>query len=67
MQHGKILYDSKEYISNLGIKNIKYVPKGTLMLSFKLTLGRVSFAGKNLFANEAIASLVKLSTKIDKN
>jgi type I restriction enzyme S subunit len=67
MQHGKILYDSKEYISNLGIKNIKYVPKGTLMLSFKLTLGRVSFAGKNLFTNEAIASLVKLSTKIDKN
>ncbi len=66
MKHGEELFDSKEYISDLGVKNIKYVPKDTLMLSFKLTLGRVSFSGKDLFTNEAIASLVKLSPKVDK-
>ncbi len=33
------------------------VPKGTLLVSFKLTLGRLAFAGKDLRTNEAIAAL----------
>ena len=32
--------------------------KGTLLMSFKLTLGKTAFAGKDLFTNEAICALV---------
>lgn len=62
--HGKEVFDSKEYVSDEGKKMFKITPKGTLMLSFKLTLGRVSFAGKDLLTNEAIASLINLDTNI---
>ena len=64
MVHGKELFDSKEYVSDLGTENINITPKGTLIISFKLTIGRVSFAGYDLFTNEAIASLIDLSSDI---
>lgn len=54
----KIVSDSKEYVSDTGAKLCKLVKKGTLLVSFKLTLGRLAFAGKDLLTNEAIASLV---------
>jgi len=54
---GKIVSDSKEYISDKGAKISKIVKEGTLLVSFKLTLGRLAFAGKDLYTNEAIASL----------
>jgi len=66
MVHGEHIYDSKEYVSDLGAKMIAKIPIGTLLLSFKLTIGRVSFAGKDLFTNEAIASILDLSRKVDK-
>ena len=54
---GKIVTDSKEYVSDMGAKLSKNVKKGTLLVSFKLTLGRLAFAGRDLFTNEAIAAL----------
>ena len=66
LTHGADIFDSKEYVSDLGAENINVTPKGTIMLSFKLTLGRVSFAGKDLLTNEAIASLIDLGTEISK-
>ena len=56
-RQGKIVSDSKEYISDKGAKISKIVKEGTLLVSFKLTLGRLGFAGKDLYTNEAIASL----------
>lgn len=53
----KVVVDSKEYVSDMGAKLCKLVPKGTLLVSFKLTLGRLAFAGRDLFTNEAIAAL----------
>ena len=52
-----IVVDSKEYVSDKGAAICKLVPKGTLLVSFKLTLGRLAFAGRDLFTNEAIAAL----------
>lgn len=67
LKHGKEVRDSKEFISDKAAESIKVVPEGTLMISFKLSLGRTSFAGKDLYTNEAIASLINLSEEIDKN
>ena len=53
----KIVVDSKEYVSDKGAAICKLVPKGTLLVSFKLTLGRLAFAGHDVFTNEAIAAL----------
>lgn len=52
-----IVVDSKEYLSDKGAAISKTVRKGTLLVSFKLTLGRLAFAGRDLFTNEAIAAL----------
>lgn len=52
-----VVVDSKEYVSDKGAALCKLVPKGTLLVSFKLTLGRLAFAGRDLYTNEAIAAL----------
>lgn len=52
-----VVLDSREYLSNTGAAMSKTVKKGTLLASFKLTLGRLAFAGRDLFTNEAIAAL----------
>lgn len=60
----KFATDSKEYLSELGAALCKPVQRGTLMVSFKLTLGRLAFAGRTLYTNEAIASLVILDERL---
>ena len=54
---GNVVSDSKEYISDKGAALCSIVRKGTLLVSFKLTLGRLAFAGRDLYTNEAIAAL----------
>ncbi len=54
-----VVTETAEQITDLGVKhsNVKLQPKGTVLLSFKLTIGRVGFAGVPLYTNEAIAGL----------
>lgn len=54
---GKIVNDSKEYITDEAAQKFAIVPQGTLLVSFKLTLGRLAYAGRDLRTNEAIAAL----------
>ena len=64
---GDVVSDSKEYITDKAAKISKVVKNGTLLLSFKLTLGRLAFAGRDLYTNEAIAALsIKDEKVIDK-
>jgi type I restriction enzyme S subunit len=54
-----VITETAEHISDSGVKhsNVKLQPEGTVLLSFKLTIGRVALAGCPLFTNEAIAGL----------
>lgn len=56
--NSKTVTDTKEQITDIGVKNArcKLVKKGTLLFSFKLTIGKMAFAGCDLFTNEAIAA-----------
>ena len=53
-----VISDSSEYLSDLGAASFSAVPAGTLLMSFKLTIGRLAFAGSDLRTNEAIAALI---------
>jgi len=53
------IYDTKEKITDLGVKksNVKLLPINTILLSFKLSIGKIGIAGKELYTNEAIAGI----------
>jgi type I restriction enzyme S subunit len=49
---------TRERITDAGIanSNVKLIKAGTVLMSFKLTIGRVALAGTDLYTNEAIAA-----------
>jgi type I restriction enzyme, S subunit len=55
----KVVCDTKEEITDYAVTKTRCrkVPKGTLLFSFKLTIGKMAFAGCDLYTNEAIAAL----------
>jgi type I restriction enzyme S subunit len=55
----EVISSTKEEITEEAIKAIRCrkIPKGTLLLSFKLSVGKLAFAGTDLYTNEAIAAL----------
>ncbi|HAV5314611.1 TPA: restriction endonuclease [Acinetobacter baumannii] len=69
MNQGRYLTCTKEYITDLGVKasNIRLIPKNTLVLSYKLSIGKVGITQKPMYTNEAIASLTELDSQVDIN
>lgn len=69
-REGKFITETKEKITEKGAEdsNVKLIPKGTLLFSFKLSIGKLAFAGEDLYTNEAIAGFViKNKNELDKN
>lgn len=54
--NGKYIDDSKEHITNEAVatSGIKQVKEGTVIMSFKLTVGKCAIAQRVLYTNEAI-------------
>ena len=65
--NGNIISDTKEYLTDEGVKNsnVKLLKKGTVMMSFKLSIGKTGVCGKDMYTNEAIAAFVPKTTKIN--
>ena len=57
---GAYINKTSEFLTNEAIEkfNIKVIPKNSVILSFKLTVGRVSILGNEMYTNEAIAHFV---------
>ena len=54
---GMFIFDTSERLTQDAIAkyNVKIIPKNTVILSFKLTIGRTGFTTENMATNEAIA------------
>ncbi len=57
----KLITDTAKRISDDAVQkvNLSVSPKGSLLFSFKLSIGQVSFAGCDLYTNEAIATFLE--------
>lgn len=63
----KFIYNTKEQITSEAINNcnMKLVPKNTVVMSFKLSIGKTAILKKDMYTNEAIANFqIKDSCKI---
>jgi len=60
IQDGKVITSSKKKVSQTFIDAFRpaIIPEGSLMYSFKLSVGQTAFAGKPIYSNEAIASFL---------
>ena len=56
--------DTDETISDIAVKEtgIKKVPKGTIIMSFKLSIGRTAITSEDIYTNEAIMAFQDVDT-----
>ena len=57
---GKYIYDTKESLSKLAVEEsgIKIIPAQTVIMSFKLSIGKVSITPVPMYSNEAIMAFI---------
>ena len=57
---GKYIADTKECITDKGVREsgIKAVPKETVIMSFKLSIGKTAITAEELYTNEAIMAFI---------
>lgn len=56
----KYIYNTKEFITDnaLSETGIKVTPKNTVIMSFKLSIGKTAITTENIYTNEAIMSFI---------
>ena len=67
---GKYIDATKEEITDAGVSKsgIKVVPKGTVIMSFKLSIGKTAITAEDMYTNEAIMAFInKGKYEIDTN
>ena len=59
MKQGEVIFETKETVSEIAATQQlgKISPKGSLIMSFKLTVGRTSILGVDAYHNEAIITI----------
>jgi len=69
MDQGRDLSQTSEQITQEAVDELRCraVEPGTVLLSFKLSIGKVGIARKSMFTNEAIAHLPILDTRLDRD
>jgi|GEM_PF-4188574 len=60
----KYITNSKKKISEEAIKNKEIIKKDTLIMSFKLTIGKLAILKEDMYTNEAIANFTWKNDKI---
>ena len=57
---GKYITETKESITEAGIEGsgIKVVPQGTVIMSFKLSIGKTAITSEDMYTNEAIMAFI---------
>ena len=57
---GKYIDATKEEITDIGVSKsgIKLVPKGTVIMSFKLSIGKTAITAEDMYTNEAIMAFI---------
>ena len=67
--NGGYIYDTKEKITDLGVKksSVKLFMKDTILFSFKLSIGKTAIVGNPLYTNEAIAGILSKNNDILSN
>lgn len=55
---GKYIENTKEYLSDLAVEEsgISCIPENTVVMSFKLSIGKTAITSEPMFSNEAIMS-----------
>ena len=61
---GKYISATKECITDEGVSRsgIKVVPKGTVIMSFKLSIGKTAIVSEDMYTNEAIMAFIDNGT-----
>ena len=68
MNQGKFIIETKEEITDAALQksNYRLVPKGTLLMSFKLSIGKLGITEVDMYTNEAIAALYVDESRVSK-
>ena len=55
-QAGKYVTDTKEYLSDVAVEEsgIKIIPANTVVMSFKLSIGKTAITSEDMYSNEAV-------------
>ena len=65
MKQGKYIHSTSKKITSEGTLNKKIIKSGTLIMSFKLTIGKLGILKKDMYTNEAICNFQWKNNKIN--